>query len=56
MRIVRRPIAANLRLIVDGAYGIFGRNVSGMAGNQSAEDLVMSRASARFTNLAPCFL
>jgi hypothetical protein len=35
---------------------IFGTNGVGMAGNQSAEDLVMSRASARFTNFPPCFL
>ncbi len=35
---------------------IFGANVIGIAGNQSAEDLVMSRARARFTNLLPCFL
>ena len=34
----------------------FGANEIGMAGNQSAEDLVMSRASARFTNFPPCFL
>ncbi len=35
---------------------IVGTGVVGMAGNQSAEDLVMSRASARFTNFPPCFL
>jgi hypothetical protein len=32
------------------ALGVF------VAGNQSVEDLVMRRASARFTNLSPCFL
>ncbi len=35
---------------------VFGANVIGMAGNQSAEDLVMSRASARFTNFPPLLL
>jgi hypothetical protein len=30
--------------------------VTVVAGNQSVEDLVMRRASARFTNFPPCFL
>jgi len=44
MRTVRRRITANLRLIVDGADGIFGRNVFGMAGDAS-------RSSATLGNL-----